>query len=569
MTRSYKIAPKLIVLLGFLLVYLLPLGVHPITIPDESRYAEIPREMIASGDWVVPHLMGVRYFEKPVLGDWMTAASMLAFGQNAFAYRFVPATATAGAALMIYALLSRFGGGRRNALFGVVIFLTCVEVWALGLVNVLDALFSMLATGTLICFFFAHRSGSPKRRILWLAGCGVCCGLAFLAKGFLAFAFPALTIGPFLFWERRWKDFLTLPWIPTLSALFAALPWCISVGLRESDFWHYFFWVQHVRRFFGTGGAQHSQPFWFFVPVFLGGALPWTLVSPSAFRGVRAAATRDSLVRFAICWLVVPVLFLSASRGKLGTYILPCFPAFAILMALGLARSIDEGAHKAFRVGAVICSVVTLTAALVLVAVQCLPLQAYLKPFGVQETWKWIATAVGLVAAGGITALAGRGGVSNRGVYLFAVAPLPLLFAVHFTPPERLLMGECPGPFLERNRAAAASSSILVSDDYLGPAVCSYYQRTDIHLVGRGELTYGLGYPDAAGKYIEPERLKDFIAAGIRAGAVAFFLDPGRFGAIRARLPEPDRFERFFGFVYLEYLPHPMGRSLHRSKAPG
>jgi 4-amino-4-deoxy-L-arabinose transferase len=80
-------------LLFFLLAYLLPLGARDLVLPDETRYAEIPREMIAGGDWIVPRLNGLRYFEKPVLGDWVHAAGQLVFGENNFAVRLPSAPA--------------------------------------------------------------------------------------------------------------------------------------------------------------------------------------------------------------------------------------------------------------------------------------------------------------------------------------------------------------------------------------------------------------------------------------------------------------------------------------------
>ncbi len=100
-----------VVIIGiFLFLYILPLGVRPIIIPDESRYAEIPREMIASGDWIVPRLNGLRYFEKPVMGYWLNALSIKLFGENAFAVRFPSASATGLSAFLIFLLIRRFSG---------------------------------------------------------------------------------------------------------------------------------------------------------------------------------------------------------------------------------------------------------------------------------------------------------------------------------------------------------------------------------------------------------------------------------------------------------------------------
>ncbi len=91
----------------FLAIYILPLGVRPLIIPDEARYAEIPREMVATGNWVVPHFNGLRYFEKPVFGYWTHAISIRLFGENNFAVR-LPAPMSVGlSALLLFFLLDR------------------------------------------------------------------------------------------------------------------------------------------------------------------------------------------------------------------------------------------------------------------------------------------------------------------------------------------------------------------------------------------------------------------------------------------------------------------------------
>jgi hypothetical protein len=106
----------------FVLLYIVPLGIRPIILPDESRYAEIPREMIVSGDWIVPHLDGLRYFEKPVLGYWLNALSIKLFGENAFAVRFPSALATGISAFIVFMLVCRFTGDVTTAIAAALIF---------------------------------------------------------------------------------------------------------------------------------------------------------------------------------------------------------------------------------------------------------------------------------------------------------------------------------------------------------------------------------------------------------------------------------------------------------------
>ncbi|MEJ2658038.1 MAG: phospholipid carrier-dependent glycosyltransferase, partial [Desulfobacterales bacterium] len=133
----------------FLLLYIVPLGIRPIVIPDESRYAEIPREMIASGDWIVPILNGLRYFEKPVLGYWLNALAIELFGENAFAVRFPSAAATGISAFIIFLFIRRFSGDIIVATFAALIFLTTFIVYGIGTFNILDSMLAVFVTASM------------------------------------------------------------------------------------------------------------------------------------------------------------------------------------------------------------------------------------------------------------------------------------------------------------------------------------------------------------------------------------------------------------------------------------
>ena len=281
----------------FMVAYILPLGIRPMVIPDETRYAEISREMLDTGDWIVPKLDGLRYFEKPVLGYWVKAISIKLFGENAFAIRLPSALAAGLSALLIFFLVRRFAGGLPNGLLASAAFLTCVEVFVVGILCVLDSLLSLFVTVAIISFYFAYMAENSRKKMIYLALFGIGCGLAFLTKGFIAFAVPFVTIVPFVLWDRQSKGLLKLSWIPILTFALVALPWCIMIYLRENDFWRYFFWEEHVRRFF-SDDAQHAEPFWFFVLVLAGGALPWTAVFPVIVAGLKKTQLKDPFLRF-------------------------------------------------------------------------------------------------------------------------------------------------------------------------------------------------------------------------------------------------------------------------------
>ncbi|MDR3076964.1 MAG: phospholipid carrier-dependent glycosyltransferase, partial [Synergistaceae bacterium] len=339
-----------IIFILYLICYVAFLGVNGMTAPSEIRYGEIPREMLAADDWVSPRLNGVRYFEKPVLGYWLGAASIGIFGENNFAVRLPSALAAGLMALAIYLFIGRAGANPREIPDGLsradelaaLIFLSSFGVFAMGSTAVLDSVFSFFITAFMILFFLMSEPGLAKKEKICLGALsGFFCACAFLTKGFLAVALPFAAIVPYSVWTGGHRNFPRDILLPMTVAVLAVLPWGVLIHLREPDFWRFFFWNEHVRRFL-SDNAQHARSFWFFFAAAPLMALPWSFLTPSAFAGVISiynyGGRLGRAVKFCVCWLVFPFLFLSMSRGKLFSYILPCFPPFAMLVALGLSR---------------------------------------------------------------------------------------------------------------------------------------------------------------------------------------------------------------------------------------
>ena len=340
--------------LFFVVAYLIPLGGRPLVSPDEFRYAEIPREMIDSGDYVLPHLMNMRYFEKPVMGYWLTAASFEVFGQNAFALRLPSALGAGLAALLIALLIRQTLRDDKTAALGALLFLTCGLVYGIGTFAVLDSQLTGLVTGVSCAAFLAAMEPKfTRRKVALLVICGAFAAFAFMTKGFLAFVVPGLAMFGFLLWERRWKEFLILPWIPLVTALILIAPWALAVHRADGDYWRYFVVVEHLQRFLSDSGEQHPEPFWFLIPFLVGGAFPAAFLLSAAIPGIRAERKtffRQPLYRFALCAVVLPFVFFSISSGKLATYILPCFPFLAVLGAGGVAAYFRTGGpYRAFH----------------------------------------------------------------------------------------------------------------------------------------------------------------------------------------------------------------------------
>jgi len=543
---------SIIIIALFFLLYIVPLGVRPMVIPDEFRYAEIPREMLETGDWVVPHLDGLRYFEKPVLGYWLNAIGIAMFGENAFAIRFFSAVAAGISAVILFFLARKYAGGYRTGILVATVFLTCSEVFSISTISVLDSMFSMFLTAAMALFFFAHMEEVPRKRVCLLVLSGISCGLAFLTKGFLAFAILAVTVIPFLIWQRRAKEIFRILWVPVVTAVLVALPWCLMIGAREKDFWHYFFWTEHIHRLVSGDGGQHSQPFWFFVPCILGGAFPWTFLLPAAISGLRGTRFKDPLFRYAVCWLLLPFLLLSASRGKLVTYILPCFAPLAIIMSIALLKYFAAGKKKAFTVAVKILLVIMIAILIALILSQTIPNSFRL--YEQQEMWKVVLLAIGFVAYVLLLFCAGRAADFRMKLVFFAIGPTVLMFFGHFALPNQLRDTKAPGEFLQHNQYRVRSDTILVSDNYLASAVCWSYKRTDVLVLGRsGELTYGFEYDDSKRHLLEVDGFKELLTKSSGKGSVVLILDTKRYAEYRPLLPKPVFEDANHGFVFAEF----------------
>ena len=522
----------------YVLLYLAPLPVRPLASPDEARYGEVAREMLASGDWVSPHLNGVRYFEKPALGHWLNAISLAAFGENAFALRLPVALATGLTALIVFALTRRFLGASK-AVFATAIFLTTFLVAGVGTFALLDAFLALFLTAALAAYYLAVRGASGERRN-WLIACGVACGAAFLVKGFLALAIPVIVAGPYLLASKRWRDLLTTPWWPIAVAAVVVAPWSILIHLREPDFWRYFFWVEHVQRF-TADDAQHAAPFWYYVAYLPLTGWPWILLLPAAAIGLRRIKGDRDFVAYLIAWAWLPFLFFSASRGKIATYILPCFAPLSILLAAGLERYAAAGFTRAWRVAAGIVALAFVAVLALLVAAQSGALGAI--PYGAGEGGR-LAVLVGCLVvgvAGGIAAVAARRSrVRIDGV---VVAGAALLVPLQFALPQQALDNFAPSAAV--TRYASGDNTVIVSDAPLFGTAAWVLKRSDVYVASPGEIDYGLSYPEAKERLLDGPKFAALLAQNRQQGSeVVLVCVPSTEQELKQWLPSDARREQ-------------------------
>ncbi len=540
---------------AFLLIYVAPLGIRPLFITDETRYAEIPREMRASGDWVVPRLNGLLYFEKPVLGYWLNAVSQALFGETRFATRLPSAIATGLSALAILLLLGR----RKEEDSGVAgiacaLFLICPLVFLCGTYVILDGPFSAFVTLAMALFFRGFTEESPKRKSWFYAAFGMACGLAFLTKGFLGLALPVLVIIPFMLGQRKAGELFRFPWIPLLLALAIALPWGLAIHFRDSDFWRYFVWQEHLQRFFNPAGAnQHPEPFWYFIPILAGGALPLLFLLPAAVAGLRRS-WKEPPVAFCLFWFGLVFAFFSASKGKLGTYILPCFPPLAVLVALGAYRHLQSGKTRLFQAGAKGMGWLALIALLGVAALQTLPFPAEWRIFSRIETGRWILGSVALFVWAIVVFRATGGPSPLRKLALYAAAPAVALAGFSGILPNLAFDGNAPLPLLERNASRIHSDSRLVTSSHLVGALNWQYRRTDVMVARKaGELAYGVDRAPSEKRLVSAEDIAKMAAARDGQGQLTLFFKNSGYADLEPMLPPPHYLDRAWGFVFAQF----------------
>ncbi|WP_299494573.1 lipid IV(A) 4-amino-4-deoxy-L-arabinosyltransferase [uncultured Shewanella sp.] len=502
-----KINLAITIPLFFVLLYLLPLGLRDLWSPDELRHAEIAREMVQSGDWIVPRFNDIRYFEKPIMGHWMNAISQTLFGENNFSVRAASAFSTLGSALCLFVLMRHFYD-QKHALVTIAIFLSLFLVTNLGTYSLVDSMLNLWLTAAFCSFYFAAMGQTFHQRLLHYSLAGFFCALALLTKGFLALALPVIVVIPFMIWQGKLTQILRWGgWVMLVATLFT-LPWALAIHRAEPDFWHYFFWIEHIQRF-AAEKAQHHAPFWYYLPYLLLASLPWLFLLPSAFKHL-APQWQQPLIRYAFLWALLPLVFFSAANGKIVTYILPCMPPLAILLSLGLTRAIENNA-KGVMLGSQL-NALTFTfipiVILVLFYSGALPLNAD------EQHRPWLlALACFYWATLAIIALKAQRLHSKISSYM--AMPLGIFLLAWAIIPDISTHSKMPAQFMAQIKPLINKETLLIADN---PDTMSafnwYFKRQDVYLThSKGELKYGLNYEDSKHRYISPAALADFIAS--------------------------------------------------------
>ncbi|NDL61661.1 lipid IV(A) 4-amino-4-deoxy-L-arabinosyltransferase [Acerihabitans arboris] len=539
----------------FALVYLIPLNGRRLWQPDETRTAEVSREMLSRGDWVVPKLLGLRYFDKPVAAYWFNNISHWLFGDTNFAVRFGSVFSTGVTAALVFALAMMMWRNPRRASVAALIFLSMLLVLSIGTYGLLDATLALWLTAAMVSYYLALRATGVKGRLGGYTLLGLACGMGFMTKGFLALAVPVIAAIPIAIRRRRIKELLIYGPAAAIVGVLLSLPWALAIARREPDFWRYFFWVEHIQRF-AEENAQHKAPFWYYIPVLIAGVLPWLALLPGSLaKAWRERAARPELF-FLLSWVAMPLIFFSIAKGKLPTYILSCMAPLALLIT---AYAEDRAAalrSRIFQVNAALNGLVGLTGilALALLGSGLLPQARFFSP---QE---WPKVVLGMIAFSGWLLFAAFSVRHDARRWPWSAA-CPLLLCLLFgdAVPQQVSGPKQPQIFIRAHRAMLADSRYVLSDSVgVATGLAWELKRSDILLFNeRGEVAYGLKYPDVRGHFISDADFPQWLARARAQGNVSLILRLPRGGEIPGTLPEPDKMRRTARLVLLWYQHRP------------
>jgi 4-amino-4-deoxy-L-arabinose transferase-like glycosyltransferase len=485
-------------------VWLATLAGRPLFNPDEGRYAEIPREMLSGGDWVIPHLNGLDYIEKPPLQFWATALTYRFLGVNEFSARLYTAlTALAAIALMGF-LASRLWGreaGWRAAavLSGMFMFVV------LGQLMTLDMSLTCWMSASLAGFLLAQQTDLKQRR--WMLVAWIAAALGVLTKGLIAAAIPAAVLCLYSLWSRDfspWRKLHASVGLPVF--LIIIVPWHWLAAMRLNDFLQFFFVHEHFARYL-TPIAERQEAWWFFGWIFLAGTVPWTLpalrvvfggwrangVSVASVASIASTAGSASSLSmgafrpalFLWIWVIFICLFFSLSDSKLMPYILPAIPALAVLIASLPVATLKRDFQR---------TAILTTATAVALGIATWKLPSLIPASGGRPYFLLLArpareVALLLLVTGLFVWLSGARDATRAGVILgvgWCLAVLLLIRAATLVAPIY------SGIDLAAALPAAERDAPLYSVRTYDQSLTFYLQRNVMLVSYRGELEYGL-----------------------------------------------------------------------------
>jgi 4-amino-4-deoxy-L-arabinose transferase-like glycosyltransferase len=308
---------------------------------DEARYAEIPREMVVSGDWITPTLNYVKYFEKPPLTYWLVAVSYKMFGVSGGSARLVPALCGFLTVLIVF-LLARSQSDYKAGLVSGLILATSLMFFGLSRILMTDM---VLCLGVVMALYGAWQTRlgfCHGPYAFWLG-----CAIGFLSKGLLGPGLPIMATVFFVLATREWGLLAWLAnWRAILLFMVLSAPWVILVSWKNPGFFTYFFIDEHFGRLLTTRHQRYEPP-WFYFMLLPAAIFPWVTLLPwtlmRSWPGKLWGALENRAWLFCAIWFVSFFVFLTLSSSKMIHYLLPALPALALIMGQALAAAGAQG----------------------------------------------------------------------------------------------------------------------------------------------------------------------------------------------------------------------------------
>ncbi|SMQ23604.1 4-amino-4-deoxy-L-arabinose transferase [Pseudomonas helmanticensis] len=500
---------------AFVLFYLLPLMSHGLWIPDETRYGQISQEMLLSGNWVAPHFMGIRYFEKPIAGYWMIAIGQAIFGDNLFGVRIASALSSGASVWLAYVLARRLWNSPRISAACALLYMSFgLIAGQAGYAN-LDPQFTLWVNLSLVAVWFAIDSRSVKARLGSWALLGAACGMGLMTKGFLALLLPVLIALPYMIWQRRFAELLRYGLVAVLVAALVSVPWALAVQAREPDFWRFFFWHEHIRRFAAGDDAQHARPWWFYLPLLFAATLPWAMLLPSTL--IRTwREKRQPKIAFLALWFLLPLAFFSLSSGKLPTYLMPCLLPLALLMGHNVVHWLQQRDSRILRLNGVINTALASVALIALIYLQTSKdIYTHSEMFSLSLVF---IVLIGWIIANALQIM--------RPLTLWAMPALGIGLLIALLPaamPALIVDSKMPDQFIAEHQQALSETASLLSNDLGAASALSWrLQRPQVDLLNTvGELKYGLEDPAMASRKVSLADVGEWMTQARKKGSVA------------------------------------------------
>lgn len=349
--REYLYLASLLLVSSMMLFY--GLGGRVLWDIDEGMHAVMAQNMLLTGDWVTPVFNGEPFYDKPVLFNWLCAISFSLFGFTDFAARLPAAVAGLGCVLLTYLIGRKLYHPMAGILAGL-IMVTSLEFAVLSRMVQYDVPFTFFTTLSL--YFLCCAIRDTHRRARNMLYFYVAAALAVLTKGPLGLFIPLLALGCYVVVGRRFRLLPDMQF-PMGAAIIVAIvvPWYVLMERANPGYLQYFLTNQHLANVIGAVGdasPRHPEPFHYYVPVLFAGLFPWSIMLLQALR----RATRSMSVLLLI-WIASIFAFFSLADSKLSTYILPAFPAAAVLLARYWYRFLeypDERTRRGMLFGAAI-----------------------------------------------------------------------------------------------------------------------------------------------------------------------------------------------------------------------